>query len=271
VRLIKQKLEQGRVERVSDEKKDELPPFVQNDDSANMIAIRAAQRRRGRAYGAVLAGGNLIIPPQEPSYHPAPFVQASLQGAGGLGADASVLSPWAALGAELIPRFDAIEASLRAIAPVIEGFEAAYREHARIGHNNPPEDIDILPIGLAELELGIVAANLARTEIGAEQPRSDVMRFCGLVLRWTGGLLAACVKWIGAKGDVYVDGFLKALGPLTAAALAARLALVDTDITDVVAKIRHVLEGRAALAVLRCDAARGAVCASAARPCQNGA
>jgi hypothetical protein len=240
VRLIKRKLETGRVERVSDEKKDELPPFVQNDDSANMIAIRAAQRRRG--YGAVLAGGNVIIPPQEPSYHPAPFVQTSLQGAGGLGADASVLSPWEALRAELIPRLDAIEAGLRAIAPVIEGFEAAYREHARIGHNNPPEDIDILPIGLAELELGIVAANLARTEINAEQPRSDVMRFCGLVLRWTGGLLAACVKWVGAKGDVYVDGFLKALGPLTATALAAKLALVDTDITDVVAKIRHVLK-----------------------------
>jgi hypothetical protein len=95
---------------------------------------------------------------------------------------------------------------------------------------------------LAELELGIVAANVARTEINGEQPRPDVIRFCGLVLRWTGGLLAACIKWVGAKGDTYVDGFLKALGPLTAAGLVAKLAGVHVDVADVVGKIGHALE-----------------------------
>jgi hypothetical protein len=227
-------------------------PFIPNDDSANMMvaAMRAAQRRRG--YGAALAGGSLIIPPQEPTYHPAPFVQAGVQvavsGAATLTVDTTllsditVLSPWVAVRAEMIARLDAIEAGLHRIAPVIEAFETAYREHARIGHNNPPEDIDILPIGLAELELGIVAANLARTEINAEHPRSDVIRFCGLVLNWTAGLLSACVKWIGAKADVYVDSFLKALGPLTAAGLVAVLSGVHVDLTEVVSEIRRVLE-----------------------------
>jgi hypothetical protein len=38
---------------MSDDRKYELPPFVQNDDSATMIAHFAARRRR--AYAAVLA------------------------------------------------------------------------------------------------------------------------------------------------------------------------------------------------------------------------
>jgi hypothetical protein len=67
-----------------------------------------------------------------------------------------------------------------------------------------PEAIDVLPIDLAELELGIAAANLARTEIDAEQPRSDVMRVCGLVLRRMGSVIAACVKWLGGKADKFV-------------------------------------------------------------------
>jgi hypothetical protein len=186
---------------------------------------------------------NVIVPPQRPPENPPPALSSGVGPVEiSLGHTVSVVTDWPALRAEMIPRLDSIEARLRELAPVIERFEVAYREHARIGHNNPPEDIDILPIGLAELELGIVAANLARTEINLEHPRSDVMRFCGLVLRWTGGLLAAWVKWIGAKGDAYVDGVLKALGPLTAIALVAKLAHIETDIIDVVGKIRHVLE-----------------------------
>jgi hypothetical protein len=213
-----------------------------------MIAARAAQRRRasaaalvgstsGTSTPIVLGGGPLGSAPIGSTP-----IGGALSAVGGLAADTTALSPWVALRAELIPRLDAIEAALRALAPVIESFETAYREQARIGHNNPPEDIDILPIDLAELELGIVAANMARTELNAEQPRSDVMRFCGLVLRRTAWLLGACLKWISEKGDVYVDGFLKALGPLTATALVAKMALINTDITEVVSTIKHVLE-----------------------------
>ena len=49
----------------------------------------------------------------------------------------SVVPDWPALRAEMIPRLDAIEAALRDLAPAIERFEVAYREHAQIGHNNP--------------------------------------------------------------------------------------------------------------------------------------
>jgi restriction system protein len=63
---------------MSDDKKDEARPFIQDDDPANMIAIHAA-RRRG-AYPAYLAGGSVIIPPQNPSYHPAPFVHSGVFG-----------------------------------------------------------------------------------------------------------------------------------------------------------------------------------------------
>jgi hypothetical protein len=240
-----------------------LPPFVPYDDTANMIAIHAQRRR---AYAAMLASsgggsstpivledgstpivledGSTPIVLEDGSIvreEPPGLGEVALRGEGGFTVAETVLSPWAAVRVEMVAKLDAIEAGLQRIAPVIEAFETAYREHARIGHNNPPEEIDILPIGLAELELGIVAANLARTEINAERPRSDVIRLCGLVLNWTAGLVSACVKWIGAKGDVYVDSFLKALGPLTATALVAKLCGLDVDLNDVVTTIRHVL------------------------------
>jgi hypothetical protein len=208
-------------------------PFVPYDDTPNIAAIHAQRRR---AYSAVLGSTNDVFPPMSTAGGTA------LSAVGTLTVDTTVVSPWSAVRSEMIARLDAIEAGLRTISPFIEAFETAYREHARIGHNNPPEDIDILPIGLAELQLGIVAANLARTEVNTEHPRSDVIRLCGLVLNWIAALVSACLKWIGTKGDVYVDSFLKALGPLTAAAVCAKLAGVHVNLTEVVTKIRQVFE-----------------------------
>jgi hypothetical protein len=238
-------------------------PIVPPDDTANMTAIRAAHRRRASA----AMFDSTVFP------RPLPLTQAAAGMADGLGTATAVgsavvmaagtasgssaamasgaatlilMPDWVGLRAELNARLDAIEAGLRAVAPVIQSFETAYREHARIGHNNPPEDIDILPIGLAELELGIVAANLARTEVNAEHPRSDVLRFCGLVLRWTGGLLAASIKWMGSKGEVFLDSYLtalgKAAGPVTAVELAAKLSGINIDLADVVSKIEHIMK-----------------------------
>jgi len=152
---------------------------------------------------------------------------------------------WTVLRSELIPRLDAIEEGLRAIAPVIEAFDTVYRTSARIGHNNPPEEIDLLPIGLAELELGIIAADVARTEVNLDHPRFDVLRFCGRVLRWVGGLLSACINWIAAKGDAFIDSTLKAMGKtigLTAGPLlVARLSGINVDLNEVVNKIRDLM------------------------------
>ena len=171
---------------------------------------------------------------------------ASLTTMSSRGATLTVTPDWAVLRSELNARLDFIEAGLQAVAPVIQHFETACRESARIGHNNPPEDIDLLPIGLAELELGILAANLARSEINSDHPRFDVLRLCGLVLRSTGGLIFACIKWIGEKGNVFVDSFLKAfaktMAPATATVLAAKLAGINFDITEVVNKIQHLFE-----------------------------
>jgi hypothetical protein len=229
-------------------------PFVSPDDTANMVAIRAAQRRRA---AAALFQDSTAFP------H---IVQGAAGTAAGAGAANAVgeavvagtgtamssgratltLTPdWAVLRSELITRLDAIEEGLRAFALIIEKFETAYRESARIGHNNPPEDIDLLPIGLAELELGIVAATLARTEVNLDYPRPDVLRFCGLVLRWGGGLLSACIKWIGAKGDVFVDSTLKSIGktvgPATAAVLVAKLSGINIELNEVVNKLRYLV------------------------------
>ena len=104
---------------------------------------------------------SVIVPPQQPPENLQPVLSSGVGPIDiSLSHTVSVVPDWRAVRAEMIPRLDAIEAGLRELAPVIERFEVAYREHARIGHNNPPEDIDILPIDLAELELGIAAANL---------------------------------------------------------------------------------------------------------------
>jgi len=218
-------------------------PFVPYDDSSMNPHIYARRRRLNAALDTnnqvFPPLRNVIVPPQQPPENPQPVLSPGLGPTDiSLVHTVSVVPDWPAVRAEMIPRLDAIEAGLRELAPVIQRFEVAYREHARIGHNNPPEDIDVLPIDLAELELGIAAANLARTEINSEQPRSDVMRVCGLVLHRTGWLIAACVKWLGGKADKFVD----ALIPLTAAGLAAKFTLLNGDITEVVNKIRHVLE-----------------------------
>jgi hypothetical protein len=215
-------------------------------EAANMSAIRAAQRRKASAAALANSGSGdstpLVLqqPPDQPRsvISPGPHGAAAFAGAGRFAPDATVLSAWASVRPEVMAKLEAIEAGLRAIAPVIQSFDTAYRERARIGHNNPPEDIDFLPIGLAEVELGIVAATVARTEISTEHPRPDIMGLCGLVLRWTGELLSACVKWVGAKADKFVD----ALIPLAAAGLVAKFTILDGDITVVVNKIRHVLE-----------------------------
>jgi hypothetical protein len=210
-------------------------PFVPPDDTANMVAIRAAQRRRASA--ALFQDSAPFPPIVEDAGGTASGVGAAnavgaavMAGAGtamSSGRATLTLTPdWTVLRSELIPRLDAIEEGLRAIAPVIEAFDTLYRTSARIGHNNPPEEIDLLPIGSAELELGIIAANVARTEVNLDHPRFDVLRFCGRVLRWVGGLLSASINWIAAKGDVFIDSTLKAMGK-TIGLTAGPLLVVD--------------------------------------------
>jgi len=229
-------------------------PFVPPDDTANMVAIRAAQRRRA---SAALFQDSTPFPPivQEAVGTASGVGEANAVGAAVMAGTGTAMSSgratltltpdWAVLRSELIPRLDAIAEGLREIAPVIEAFEASYRARAQIGHNNPPEDIDLLPIGLAELELGIIAANVARSEVDLDHPRFDVLRLCGRVLRWVGGLLWACIKWIGEKGNVFVDSMLKPMGKTVgytaAPLLVAKLSGINVDLNAVVDKLQHLM------------------------------
>jgi hypothetical protein len=203
-------------------------PFVPPDDTANMVAIRAAQRRRASA--ALFQDSAPFPPIVEDAGGTASGVGAAnavgaavMAGAGtamSSGRATLTLTPdWTVLRSELIPRLDAIEEGLRAIAPVIEAFDTLYRTSARIGHNNPPEEIDLLPIGSAELELGIIAANVAAFRLLAVRLGYEILTFimrAALLwprpLRWVGGLLSASINWIAAKGDVFIDSTLKAMG-----------------------------------------------------------
>jgi hypothetical protein len=113
-----------------------------------MVAIRAAQRRRA---SAALFQDSTAFPPAGAAFGvgaTGAVGAAVMAGTGtAMSSGRATLTPipdWAVLRSELIPWLDAIEEGLQAIAPVIEAFETAYRENARIGHNNPPEDIDNL-------------------------------------------------------------------------------------------------------------------------------
>jgi hypothetical protein len=215
----------GGIERgaifMSDDRKDELPPFVQNDDSATMIANFAARRRRAYAAALNYSGSGPIMP-------------LPLQGEGRFTADARILPDWTALRAELIGRLDAIEAGFQKIRPFLEFVEAAYRESGgQIGHDKPPEPIDILPINAEELEIGANASELARSELKAEHPRFDVIRLCVRVL-----------KLIRTKVNIFLDEFLKESGKRTVQVVAATALFQELDVNlhDVVTKIHRVFE-----------------------------
>jgi hypothetical protein len=185
-----------------------------------------------------------------------PVEAVALIGAGTLTADASVLPDWASARAEMIGWLDAIEEGFQKIRPFLETVEAGYRERtAQIGHNNPPEPIEILPLNTAELEMGAAAANLARAELNAEHPRFDVIRLCGLVLNDMAARVFACLQWIGAKGEPYLDAFLKSAAAEagkrvvqgvtvvgTGAALMAIITQSHVNLTHAATTLRHIVE-----------------------------
>ena len=231
-------------------------PFVPFDDTANMTAIRAAHRRRASAalFGSEGTASGLGA---------ASAIGSSVAMATGTASDSSavmasgaatltLMPDWTALRAEMIGRLDAIEVGFPKIRPFLEVVEAAYRERGQIGHNNPPEPLDILLLDAAELEMGISAASLARAELNAEHPRLDVIRLCGLVLNQMAARVFACLQWIGAKGDVFVDAFLKSAGAEAgkrvvqgtgaAVVLTVVMTQLHVDLTDVATKIQHVFE-----------------------------
>ena|SRR5438034_2220995 len=109
----------------------------------------------------------------------------------------------------LIRHLDAIEADLRQIRPTLEAIRAALDERPQIGHNNPPEDINILPIDDADLGLMAAAITAARVEIAGEQARADVLRLSALSLQKVG---ASFGLWLATKADTFAEAFAKSAG-----------------------------------------------------------
>jgi len=114
--------------------------------------------------------------------------------------------------AELIRRLDAIEGTLQRLAPLVEAVAWSRSERAQIGHNHPPEHIDVPPLSSVDVEMGTAAVNLVRIELNSEQPRSDILKVCGLVLRSISARVQAFVAWTAVKGDVFLDAALKEFG-----------------------------------------------------------
>jgi hypothetical protein len=110
---------------------------------------------------------------------------------------------------ELIRRLDAVEAGLQEVIPTLEAIKAALRERPQIGHNNPPESTDLLPLDTSDVQLTTSAVSVARVEIGTEHPRPDVLRLSGLALQQVAFRLG---QWLAIKSDGFAGAFAKSAG-----------------------------------------------------------
>jgi hypothetical protein len=110
---------------------------------------------------------------------------------------------------ELSRRLDAIDAMVQQIMPTLEAIRAALDERSQIGHNNPPEAIETLPIEDVDLRLIAAAVTAARVEIQEEQARADVLRFSALSLKKTA---ASVSLWLTTKADTFAEAFAKSAG-----------------------------------------------------------
>jgi hypothetical protein len=237
---------------------------------AYAAALSANDLQRRRIYAASLTGASsIIVPPQRPPENPQPVLSAGVPSTVvtnisarrpaevSFGDDQNVTviptvvratSPnWPEERAEIIRRLEAAEATFQKIAPFLAALEAAYGERGQLGHNNPPERVEMLPLETIELQTGSEAAKLARAEISSDNPRLDVLRVCGLVLNQVAARAHACLSWIGAKGDEFVDACVKSAGDqtgkllVTAVAASQLLQQLHIDLTAIVTQILHIL------------------------------
>jgi hypothetical protein len=144
---------------------------------------------------------------EQPSQPPSTLRSGIFAGAGSITVDATVLPVKEPAKGEIIARLDAIDAQLREIKPLIERISA--ERPTGVGHNNPPEEIDALPVDAADLELVAATVAAARVEIKSEQPRAEILELCRLALQRVSLRLAL---WIPTKLDRFVDAFMIAAG-----------------------------------------------------------
>jgi hypothetical protein len=203
----------------------------EQDRQAYAASLTANDIQRRRSTAATLAGTsnlnvNLIVTPQQP------------------------IPDWSAVRAEMLGRLERIEASFQNIAPFLAALEAAYGERGQLGDNYPPERIEMLPLDTIEVQMGTEVAKLVRTELNMENLRGDVLRVSGLVLNQLAARTSACLSWIAAKGDKFVDAAVTSAGTETGkrlvqgvgvVAVTAILRELHVDLTAIVNQILHLV------------------------------
>src|SRR5262249_14269342 len=102
------------------------------------------------------------------------------------------------------------------------------------------------PLDTIEVQVGTEAAKLARAELNTDNPRSDVLRVCSLVLNQLAARSHACLSWIGTKGNDFVDACVKSVGAQTGKLLVTAviaqqlLQQLHIDLTEIVTRILHL-------------------------------
>jgi hypothetical protein len=236
-----------------------LPPAYEQGRQAYVAALSANDIQRRRVTAAALAGASsVIVPPQQPPQNPQPVLSSGVVvpvgiSLGGLGQTVTVdpvptpIHDWPPVRAEMLSRLETVEAGFRKIAPFLAALETAYGERGKLGDNYPPERIEMLPLDTIEIQMGTEVAKLARAELNTENPRRDVLRVSGLVLNQIAARTSACLSWIAAKGNDFVDACVKSAGDQTGKLLVTAvvanqvLQQLHIDLTAIVTEILHLV------------------------------
>jgi hypothetical protein len=146
---------------------------------------------------------------------------------------------WAQERAAMLERLGAIETALQQLASIVD---VGQTTHGGIGHNLPSEP---LPVDASQIRMGISAANVIRIELSEERPRPEVLRLCGLTLKHVCKGVVGLLHWATAKGDAFVETFVKSAGTaagktiIGAAALKILLEQLGIDLTDAIALLER--------------------------------
>lgn len=95
-------------------------------------------------------------------------------------------------------------------------------EHAGIGHNRPPRDLQLEYDRI--VSDGIIASIAVTKELSEPRPRKEILAICLGVLKRLFTLLKIIAGWVAGKGDKFVDAAAESTGKVAGPALLILLA-----------------------------------------------